>query len=747
MSGKTMDVSVIVKLVDRLTAPLRGLQRGFERFGAIARRIGTIGAAIAGISFAVPIQQAAAFDQKLRDMVVTAGEFGSGAEKRIRELGAEMEQLSLKVGITSDQLTDARALLTAAGLDDSLIGRLMPTIGRVAKAASADALDTAKTASALSGTLLIGADQMELALAKLVTAGKLGRFEFKDMARELPELSAQMAKLGVTGMEAVSTLGAALQVAMMGTSSSTTAANNLKNFLTKLNSPETLKNFKDAGVDLTRVMADAAAKGINPVEAAIQKIIKLTKIPKKEIDEIFNKAKKDGKSDQQAMDEVKKRIETVLAGSKLGELFKDMQVLDFLAPMLLNVEKYKDFKKQIEASGLGEMARDFDTQFAGLSTQMMLFGEIGTQAIRRIGLAFAKNLPWMNDGLQQMLAWVARVDKEYPGLIDQVMTWAGATLAVVAALAILGPVVSAVGAGIGVLIALFGLLLSPVGLVVAALAGAAILIWRNWAQFAPSFARMWQGLKAIFWAGVQGIVSLFRGDWSGVRQAGQLLWSGLKALGSGASAALMGVGRAILDWVRKTFGVDVIAALKQAFEGAGEALQSVLSALGRGITFFAQTNLDQIRSLCTNMTSWLDGWTGGAFSEALGKVGAAWDRVAEGAKAAFEKIKSAWSEVVDWISSHLPKMPDFGGWIKRNYGGDGAAPSESAPSVDPMGNATGGGVGKQSAIPSARAVAARAEVGGRIVVSAVGGAKVERVQSDNPTVPLTADRGAVVGRA
>lgn len=745
MSGKTMDVSVIVKLVDRLTAPLRGLQRGFERFGAIARKIGTIGAAIAGISFAVPLQQAAAFDQKLRDMVVTAGEFGSGAEKRIREIGQEMEQLALKVGITSDQLTDARALLTAAGLDDSLIGKLMPTIGRVAKAASADALDTAKTASALSGTLLIGADQMELALSKLVTAGKLGRFEFKDMARELPELSAQMAKLGVTGMEAVSTLGAALQVAMMGTSSTSTAANNLKNFLTKLNSPETLKNFKDAGVDLTRVMADAAAKGINPVEAAIQKIIKLTKIPKKEIDEIFNKAKKDGKSDQQAVDEVKKRIETVLAGSKLGELFKDMQVLDFLAPMLLNVEKYKDFKKQIEASGLGEMARDFDTQFAGLSTQIMLFGEIGTQAIRRIGLAFAKNLPWMNEGLQQMLGWIARLDKEYPGLVDQVLMWAGGILAVVTALAILGPVASAVGAGIGVLIALIGLLFSTVGAIVAVLAafaGVAYVIVRNWSQFAGSFRAIWTGIRGVVTAVVQGLVSLFSGDWAGLQLAGRLLVSGFSAIVSGLRGILTTLGTMLNEWITATFGVDVVGTVRGWVETIGQQLD-----LLRPIV---EAAFNQAKTIVTARLEEIRATIAGKIEAALAPARKAWNDLYEAANEAFEKVKSAWDRMVAWISSKIPTInwPEPPSWLSRMWGGGGAATPDNAPAVDPNGNATGGGaVGRQSAIPPARAVASRAEVGGRIVVSAVGGAKVERVQSDNPTVPLTADRGAVVGRA
>ncbi|MDI4664718.1 phage tail tape measure protein [Xanthobacter autotrophicus] len=738
MAGKTMEVSVLVKLIDRMTAPLRGLQRAFERFGAIARRIGTIGAAIAGISFAVPLQQAAAFDQKLRDMVVTAGAFGQGAERRIREIGAEMEQLALKVGILSDQLTDARALLTSAGLDDALITRLMPTIGRVAKAASADALDTAKTASALASNLKIGADQMELALAKLITAGKLGRFEFKDMARELPELTAQFAKFGVTGMEAVASIGAALQVAMFGTSSTSTAANNFKNFLAKILSPDAIKNFKDAGVDIVRVMADATAKGINPIEAAIQKILKLTKVPQQEVDAIFKKAKAEGKTDAQAVEEVKERIKKVIAGSKLGELFGDMQVLDFLVPMMLNIEKYKEFKEAIKKAGLDDLARDFDTQFAGLSTQMLLFGEIGTQAMRRVGLAFAKNLPWMNEGLQAMLRWVARVDKAYPGLIDNVLTVAGGFLAVVTALAILGPVVSAVGAGIGVLITVFAAIFSPIGAAIAvllALAGVGILIWRNWSRFAGHFGSMWQGLRAVVTGAVQGIASLLRGDWAGAAEGGRLILAGLKAIGSGALGVLRELGTMLNEWIKQTFGVDVVAEAQKlvaAVTGLADQLRPAVQAGFDRAVAIIRTRLDEI---------------GGAIEQKINSIveatRTAWNGLYDSANAAFEKIKSAWSSAVAYISGLMPKF-SVPSWL----GGGGASGAEgSSPAPDAPAAPAAPSPQKQSAIPSARAVASRSEVGGRIVVSAVGGAQVERVQSSNPTVPLVSDRGAVVGRA
>ena len=51
MAGRTMDVSVLVRLVDRVTGPLGALQRRFAQFAALGQRIGILGAAVAAISF------------------------------------------------------------------------------------------------------------------------------------------------------------------------------------------------------------------------------------------------------------------------------------------------------------------------------------------------------------------------------------------------------------------------------------------------------------------------------------------------------------------------------------------------------------------------------------------------------------------------------------------------------------------------------------------------------------------------
>ncbi|WP_240198384.1 phage tail tape measure protein [Salmonella enterica] len=115
------------------------------------------------------------------------------------------------------------------------------------------------------------------------------------------------------GNEAAATMGAALQIARKGASTSDEAANNMNNFMAKILSPETLKKAqKNFGVDMYKIVTSAQKKGQNPFEAAMKSVIKMTK-----------------NGDQKL----------------LGELFGDMQVQNFVRPMIQNWEEYRRIKE------------------------------------------------------------------------------------------------------------------------------------------------------------------------------------------------------------------------------------------------------------------------------------------------------------------------------------------------------------------------------------------------------------------
>lgn len=759
MAARDMKVSVLVQLVDRLTSPLRGMMRGITGIGSgianVGRQIGVVGGALAAISFMAPIQQAAAWDAQLRDIAITAGKTGAAVEQMIGETSKRYEKLGLEVGQKSETLAKGAQLLIAAGMNDRLIDQLMPTIGRVSTAAGAAVEDASKTAFALSETLKIKPEEMELALAKLVTAGKLGRFEFKNMASEFPGLTAQMAKLGVTGMEAVNFLGASLQTAMLGTDDPSQAANNLKNFLTKINAPEAIKKFeKELKVDVVGVMTDASAKGINPVEAVIQKMTDKMKVPKAEIDKILKQAGKSGMSDKDQEKAVRGRIEQLIQGSKVGKIFADMQVLDFLIPMLLNTAKFKEMKQQIAAAGIDVIADDFASRMRGLSGQMMLFGEIGTQVMRRVGLAFASNLPMANQALTSLLQWIAAIDAKWPGLIDGVLSWTGVLLAAGVAIALLTPVFSALAGVVGLLAAGFAALFSPVAIAAALIAAAAYHIWSNWEKLGPEFGKIFEGLKTAAAGFGEMMAGLFSGDSqraiAGARQMMEGLataldggWEVLKSLARAGMAAVDSAISGTAKTIDTVLGTDLAGSYERLKSAAGDAWNTAISKGGEFV-------------------AWVQGLPG-QITDAISTLGADLMKAGENAIGnLWAGMKSKFEEMLGGVRAKIEELKNllsfswFGGGADKP-GATNGVKNAPAPSVDPMGNplgggfnpasSTGGSIGGSNGFTKQAAANSNISVGGRIVVEATEGLRVANVESTNPAVPVTPNRGAMLGRA
>lgn len=494
MSGRSMSLDVLVRLRDQLTGPLRRLRDQLKSLSDFARKIGLLGAAIAAISFMGPIKEAAAFQQKLLDIAGTVDLTGKKAFDFVDTARVKYEALALAAGQVSDIVAAGAGQMVAAGLAQDIVDASIGAIARSATAANAEFSDMALVATSLLQTLKVPTAQLEDSLGALVKAGKLGSFELKDMAKYFPSLTSQMAKLGVTGREAVNYLGAALQVARKGTSDPAEAANNLKNFLSKILAPATIKNFKDAGVDIEAVMKDAATKGINPIEAVMQKIVKLTGASGADIAAMMKKAQDQGLSGADALAQVREQLEKIHGAGKLGEIFADQQVMDFLIPFLANVDEYKRIKEEVAKATGAIIDKDFETQMEGLNRQLTIFQEIGTQASREVGFAFGEWLPWLNKHLMEGLAWYREWNKETGGLGTQLLVMAGGGILAATALGALGIALPIIGAGLGALLAL----LSPVGIALAAVAAGAVYLWRNWGTYGKRVMGYWESAKRGF---------------------------------------------------------------------------------------------------------------------------------------------------------------------------------------------------------------------------------------------------------
>ena len=559
MASRNMNLDVIVRLRDLLSGPLRGVKGALDGIANTARKIGLVGAAVAGISFLGPMQEAAAFQQQLIDIAGTSNLTGQAAFAFVDQSKAKFEQLALDVGQLSDTVARGAGQMIAAGVDNGLVDRSIGSISRAATAANAEMNDMASVATSLLTTLKLPAEQLDDAMGALVTAGKLGSFELKDMSRYFPTLTGQMAKFGVTGREAVNFLGAALQIARKGTSDPAEAANNLKNFLSKVLAPTTVKNFADMGVDIQGVMQDAVTKGINPIEAVVQKITKLTGVSSKEIQGLMGKAKAAGMSDADALASVREQLEKIYGAGKLGELFSDMQVMDFLIPMLGNIDEYKSIKDEVAKATGSAIDADFETQMMGLNRQLTIFREIGTQASREVGLAFGTWMPAINGYLMDGLKWLREFDAATGGMVKQGLAFAGVAVLAAAGLGVLGVVLPAIGAGLSVLAALF----SPVGIALAGIAAAGVYIYRNWSNYAPRLSRMWERL----------------GDaWGTVRQKAAAAVPHLRSIGN----QVMGVARELAGRYGPIIRSGLGAALDDVMAG-WQNLKKLMSGFAEGL--------------------------------------------------------------------------------------------------------------------------------------------------------------------
>ena len=595
MAGRSMNLDVLVRLRDRLSGPMRRLKDSLKSLANVGRKIGVIGVAIAAISFLGPIREAAAFQQKLLDIAGTAGLSGEASFAFAKKTGAAYESLALKIGQTSNTIAEgAGQMVAAGGKSAEVVDNVIGTVGRAATAANAEFSDMAGVATSLINTLDVPESGLEGALAGLVVAGKEGAFELKDMARYFPQLTSQMAKFGIKGREASDQIATLLQISKKGAADPGQAANNLNNFLSKALAPTTLKNFTKMGVDIEAVMKDAVGKGINPLEAMLQKVGKLTGVSSKAISKYMGIAEKRGLKGAEALGFVRRQLEAIGAAGKLGGLFQDQQVLDFLVPFLAHIEDYKQIKAKVAAATGSTIDKDFETQMAGLNRQLMELGEIGTQAIRKVGFAFGAWLPMINATLESMLGYVNRLDASTGGWVTSAITAAGGGILFAGALGAIGLALPIVIAGFSALASLAAIALGPIGLLVAAIGGGALYIGKNWDRYGPRLMRLWDRTKRGFSDFATGLVDrgreIVRGGRELVDRYGPAVRDGIgRAWAAVSRVAKAAIARMPSFDTIKTAGLD---ALRVSLDG--------LSRLKKGaLDWIATLNLpsfDQIKT-------------------------------------------------------------------------------------------------------------------------------------------------------
>ncbi|MGY4209809.1 hypothetical protein ACVK00_003183 [Burkholderia sp. PvR073] len=384
------DAGIEVDRLDRAYARLGRTARGLDLKASGHERLaagqeagrGVIGDAVKlTAAVAVPATIAANYQAIIRDIAIKAGIARTQEEAA---MGSRIRRDAASNGIGRNELADAVNQMVAGGMDLNRALNFAPLVAKFSIGQGATTVETAKMIQALQQNAeIVDPRQMAKALEAIAYLGKEGSFESVDMARWFPVLLAEMKKIGITGQDSVTQLGAMLQVQMKTAGSSDEAANNLKNWFSKIGSGETERNYAKAGVDYQAKMREAIGKGWSTLEASfVLARAYIERVDPAKAKQLATAAKQFNSE----MDPAKRQAQMAAFAEtmKTGDLFNDMQVKAALTAYMQNAELYNDLKRNAQQAS-GEIQKDLE---ARRETSKQIWSEVGQQwddAMRSIG--------------------------------------------------------------------------------------------------------------------------------------------------------------------------------------------------------------------------------------------------------------------------------------------------------------------------------------------------------------------------
>lgn len=469
-------LSVVLKGVDQFSPVVKGATEKVDKLAASMAKLNKLKALAGGMN-------------KVGNGMLAAGvglAAGLGIHDVIRDAAKAEHSLAALANIANlspDKVANISRVLTATtretnqsvldlitglttlmgkGWDENKALSTIGPIGMAATAAGASVEDLSRTVFAGVDNLKVPISQTTKLLNILSQAGKEGSFELKDMAKEFPALTAQANLMKISGVSGASQIAAGLQIAMKGAGDASEAANNMKNFLTKITAPTTKTKFAKVGINL---------------EAE------------------FNK----GVAGGDVMGHMVKLIQKITGGNqfKVGALFEDMQVKAFLAPMMENMAEYERIqKKALGADGVLE--KDYGRMMGTFQEQW-----------KRLKLLVASTvMPKLAPYLESIGKFLEKVNQN-PGGMDKLLKLmvgliaGGVLLKAASGILTLGASFAAIQPAIAAFTAQSLIALWPV----AALAAAGYLVYKHWNVVGPVIEGIGTNLGIVA-GGIGDVLSL-----------------------------------------------------------------------------------------------------------------------------------------------------------------------------------------------------------------------------------------------
>jgi TP901 family phage tail tape measure protein len=372
---------------------------------------GTLGQAGAlTAAAAIPTKVSADYGAIIRDIAIKANIANSPEEA---QLSKTVIDTSRDTGMARNQVAEVVNALVGAGMELDKALSYAPTAAKFAVGQGSEGTETAKMINALGQNAKITDPKvMQQALEAIAYQGQAGSFEAVDMAKWFPELLAGMGKLGITGMDSVTQLGAMLQVQMKTAGGSDEAANNLKNWMEKIGSGETVKAYQKAGIDYKGSMQTGLQNGKSTLESSFalaQKYIEATD-PKRAAEMAKATAAISKEADPEKAKAMMKSLEEAL---RTGDLFADMQVKAALTAYMQNKDLYEQLKKD-SAGATGILDKNLAERRQTSAQKWSEMAQSMDDAMRSIGDAIRPVTDSVADGINNVSRKLSGFADEFP---------------------------------------------------------------------------------------------------------------------------------------------------------------------------------------------------------------------------------------------------------------------------------------------------------------------------------------------
>ncbi|MBL4876720.1 MAG: phage tail tape measure protein [Cohaesibacteraceae bacterium] len=552
------------RAMNRMFDPAR-LERGINRYEQKLQhaRSRLMGAAAIGAVVLAPVVRLGKFEHQL----ALFGNIVDKTKDQLQVIEAELRQKGAKVNQHASAMLEGLEVLLGKGLSETDARIAIESIGRSATATGAQIREMSEAGFAVVDNLKISASSLPKIFDMLAQSGKEGGFELRDMAKHFPGLTASAKNLGITGVEAVAKLGAALQIAMKGAGSPDEAANNLKNFLSKLASPEVVTKFKKMGINIKRELDNATKNGLDPMEYMLVRIHDLAKDDKWII----------------------------------GELFGDMQVQNFLKPMISNLEEYRRIR-DVTMSAEGVIEKDFK-RVMNTNIERAKALAIALDTSLNSGKGLATVIKGLIIDLTGVVAAINKFTAANPELTGNIVKAVAAFLALSVASRVLSfvwamtgrnlflilkgisklkkltPLFATIGKAGGQLFKGlgFGLLAlrtvvftvfagiaaasAPVWIVFGLIAAAALAIWKYWEPLEAFFTGSFRGLSELGTT----VADTIKNAWTSAIEKGADFAGGVASLFGADTEAAKAAFKEMFDFSGVLAGLDYVAAGVSAF--------------------------------------------------------------------------------------------------------------------------------------------------------------------------------------